>query len=238
MRQAGRFHLIKTQALTVAGVIEDLPANETLQFDFVLPWSYNEEQNQWLRTAGWGSNNCYTLVELQDKSAFATVDAQLRKTLKANEPASNAVAFLHPMAKWHLYSKFDNGVVVGGQIEQVRMFALMAIAILLIACINFMNLSTARVHKRAKEVGIRKTIGGSRRALAWQFFIESLFFSALASLLAMLLLLLGFPSLNRAAADGPSNTVQPMDYSGSGLSACFYSLVLAPAAIRPSIFRL
>jgi putative ABC transport system permease protein len=187
----------KKQPLAVSGVIEDLPLNETLQFDYVLPWSFNEEQNQWLRNAGWGSNNCYTLIQLQNKTAFTMADAQLRKTLKANDPSSNAVAFLHPMAKWHLYSKFENGVVVGGQIEQVQLFAFMAIAILLIACINFMNLSTARSHKRAKEVGVRKAIGGSRKALIKQFYTESFFYSALASLLAILLLFPALPLLNR-----------------------------------------
>jgi putative ABC transport system permease protein len=188
--------LNKTQTLTVSGVIEDLPTNETLQFDFVLPWSFNEEQNPWLRTASWGSNNCYTLIQLQNKSAFATVDARLRAMLKSNDPSSNAVAFLHPMAKWHLYSKFENGVVAGGQIEQVRLFALMAIAILFIACINFMNLSTARSYKRAKEIGIRKTIGGTRQTLIGQFYVESFFFLALASLIAILLLAAGLPWLN------------------------------------------
>ena len=187
----------KTQSLAVSGVIEDIPTNETLQFDYVVPWSLNEEQNQWLRTAGWGSNNCYTLIQLKNKAAFATVDGQLRKTMKANDPSSNAVAFLHPMAKWHLYSKFENGIEVGGQIEQVRLFALMAIAILLIACINFMNLSTARSFRRAKEIGIRKTIGGSRKALMGQFYVESFFFSALASLVAILVLVAALPLLNR-----------------------------------------
>jgi putative ABC transport system permease protein len=187
----------KKQPLAVSGVIEDLPVNETLQFDYVLPWSFNEEQNQWLRDAGWGSNNCYTLIQLQNRAAFPMADAQLRKTLKVNDPSSNSVAFLHPMAKWHLYSKFENGVVVGGQIEQVQLFALMAIAILLIACINFMNLSTARSHKRAKEVGVRKAIGGSRKALIGLFYTESFFYSALASLLALLLLAPALPLLNR-----------------------------------------
>jgi putative ABC transport system permease protein len=186
----------KTHTLEVSGIIEDLPVNETLQFDYVLPWSFNEEQNQWLTTEGWGSNNCYTLIELQDNSTFAAVDAQLRKAVKSNDPTSSSVAFLHPMAKWHLYSKFENGEVAGGQIEQVRIFGLMAIAILLIACINFMNLSTARSHKRAKEVGIRKTIGSSRNDLIWQFYGESFLFSALASFFAILLLFFGLPSLN------------------------------------------
>jgi putative ABC transport system permease protein len=186
----------KIHALVVSGVIEDLPVNETLQFDYVLPWSFNEEQNKWLTTAGWGSNNCYTLVELQNNTAFESADAQLRTMVKANDPSTSSVAFLHPMAKWHLYSKFENGKIAGGQIEQVRMFGLMAIAILLLACINFMNLSTARSDKRAKEVGIRKTIGSSRYDLIWQFYTESFLFSFLASLLAILLLFLGLPSLN------------------------------------------
>jgi putative ABC transport system permease protein len=185
------------QSLVVSGVMEDLPGNETLQFDFILPWTFNEEQNKWITGAGWGSNNCYTLVELQNQAVFTTVDAELRHTIKANDPNSNSVAFLHPMSKWHLYSKFDNGKVVGGQIEQVRLVGLMAVAILIIACINFTNLSTARSHRKARDVGIRKTIGSSRGGLVWQFFTESFFYAALASVLSISLLFFGLPPINK-----------------------------------------
>ena len=187
----------KGQALQVSGVIENLPANETLSFDYILPWSLNEEENSWLREAGWGSNNCYTLVELKDAASYGHTDALFRRLVKTHFPAGNAEAFLHPMSAWHLYSKFENGKVVGGAIEQVRLFAILAIGILLIACINFMNLSTARSQKRAREVGIRKTIGSSRGDLIRQFFMESFFFSLLASVLALVLLEGGLPFLNR-----------------------------------------
>jgi ABC-type antimicrobial peptide transport system permease subunit len=92
--------------------------------------------------------------------------------------------FGHPAAKWHLYSKFENGKAVGGQIVIVRLFMIIAGFILLIACINFMNLSTARSEKRVKEVGIRKVVGARRSLLVWQFLAESLLFSLIAGLFA------------------------------------------------------
>jgi putative ABC transport system permease protein len=187
----------KKEELQVSGVVNDLPSNETLQFDYILPWSLYVEENNWIRSADWGSNNCYTFLELSDQAAFAKADALLRKMVKAHQPGANSEAFLHPMSQWHLYSKFENGKLSGGLIEQVRLFAIMAIGILLIACINFMNLSTARSQNRAREVGLRKAIGSSRNDLIRQFFMESFFFSTLASLLAILLLEAGLPFLNR-----------------------------------------
>src|SRR5205823_9277079 len=109
------------------------------------------------------------------------------------------VMLLHPMSKWHLYSEFKNGVNVGGAIQYVWMFAIIGVFVLLLACINFMNLSTARSEKRAKEVGIRKAIGSLRSQLIRQFFSESLLVVALAFGLSLLLVQLSIPIFNEVA---------------------------------------
>src|SRR6202035_2144025 len=107
--------------------------------------------------------------------------------------------FLQPMSKWHLYSEFKNGVNTGGAIQYVWLFGIIGIFVLLLACINFMNLSTARSEKRAKEVGIRKTVGSLRRQLIVQFFSESLLTVLFAFALSILFVEIALPSFNGVA---------------------------------------
>ena len=126
-------------------------------------------------------------------------DAKLKK-VNAQLAKKNPELFLHPISKWHLYSKFENGVNVGGAIQYVWMFGVIGVFVLLLACINFMNLSTARSEKRAKEVGIRKVVGSLRKQLTQQFFSESLLTVAFAFLLSLLLVFLTLPFFNDVAA--------------------------------------
>jgi putative ABC transport system permease protein len=107
--------------------------------------------------------------------------------------------FLHPMSQWELYSEFKNGVNIGGQIKYVWLFGIIGVFILMLACINFMNLSTARSRKRAREVGIRKAIGSERSQLIHQFFTESYLVVFLAFLVALLLVELLLPPFNAVA---------------------------------------
>ena len=118
---------------------------------------------------------------------------------KENPPSYKPEFFIHPMSKWHLYGEFKNGVNTGGMITYVWLFGIIGIFVLLLACINFMNLSTARSEKRAKEVGIRKTVGSLRWQITGQFFIESLVFVALAFILAVGLALLILPFFNEVS---------------------------------------
>src|SRR6185436_5846490 len=104
--------------------------------------------------------------------------------------------FAFPMSKWRLNSDFKNGKNVGGMIEYVRLFTIIAIIILLIACVNFMNLSTARSEKRAKEVGVRKTLGSDKRQLILQFFFESMILASLAFILSVIAVYLLMPAFN------------------------------------------
>jgi putative ABC transport system permease protein len=184
------------QALSVSGVIANLPSNETEQFDFVLPWSLYEEQNEWIKSSGWNSNNCYTFVELSNPAVFKSADGQIRKIINTHQHEFIQEAFLHPLSRWHLYSKFEMGKEAGGRISQVKLFFSLAFGILLIACFNFMNLSTARSQNRAKEIGIRKTMGSSKRSLVGQFLTESFLITFIASLLTILLLSFSLPLFN------------------------------------------
>lgn len=184
--------------LIVTGILKDIPANETNQFDFIMPWALNLQNNPSLSNAGWGANVCQTYIRLGDQQAFATADGLFRKMLKEHDgPQNNTEAFLYPFSRYHLYDKFENGKPAGGRIEQVRLLAILAFGILLIACINYMNLSTARSQTRAKEIGIRKTLGSSRSALMGHFLQESLLYSICASLLAVLLLDISLPYFNQ-----------------------------------------
>ncbi len=183
--------------LKVTGIVENPPVNSSLQYDYVVPWKVYENENPWTKTAGWNSNFCMTFVELSSQQQFEQADAQVRTLINSNQDGYKGEAFLFPFSKQQLYSKFENGVSVGGAIDQVKLFLWLAIGILLIACVNFMNLSTARSQKKALEVGVRKTLGSSRNALLWQFMSESIMISALAMILALLIVIVSMPYFNQ-----------------------------------------
>lgn len=183
--------------LKVTGVVENPPANSSIKYDYALPWTIFENENTWTKNAGWTSNYCYTFVELSSKDQYAQADALIRKMINSNQDSYKGEAFLFPFAKQKLYSKFENGVSVGGAIDQIKLFLWLAIGILLIACVNFMNLSTARSQKKALEVGVRKTLGSSRNALLGQFISESIIISAMAMVLALLIVVLCMPYFNQ-----------------------------------------
>ena len=181
--------------LFVAGIYDDPPANSTIgahETAFIASWNYYANnvlaRNTW---TNWQDNSWQLFVELSDEADMATVSAKIKDSklnrLSKDEARFKPVIFLHPMSKWHLYSVFKNGVLVGGNIQNVWLFGLIGFFVLLLACINFMNLSTARSEKRAKEVGIRKTIGSLRGQLIGQFFCESILVALFAFAFALLL---------------------------------------------------
>lgn len=162
---------IDSNSFTVTGILKDLPVNTKFDFEMILPWSYLVRTGQ--SDEDWGNNSCKTYVQLQPGSNGDVVNAKVKDVTKRNSNGrEQQEIFLHPIDKWHLYSTFENGKIAGGRIETVRMFAIIAIFILLIACINFMNLSTARSEKRAKEVGIRKVAGANKQLLIGQFWVS------------------------------------------------------------------
>jgi putative ABC transport system permease protein len=189
----------------VSGVYKDLPGNTTLHdVAFLGPWEYyiHSPGNERSLT-DWGNNSLFLYVQIADNADMAKVSAKI-KNIKLDKMSKedlkfNPIIFLQPMSKWHLYSEFKNGVNTGGAIQYVWLFGIIGIFVLLLACINFMNLSTARSEKRAKEVGIRKAVGSLRGQLIKQFFCESFLIAALAFMLSLLLAELAMPYFNDVA---------------------------------------
>lgn len=185
--------------LKVTGVLKDVPKNGSLQFDCLIPWAMNEEMNGWVKESkdNWGNYSFQVFLELNNPSNEVAVEKAVHDMLiKHGEDEIKNELFLHPITRWRLHSKFEEGKEAGGMIEYVQMFSVLAVFILVIACINFMNLSTARSERRAKEVGIRKSIGSRRRELVLQFLGESLFITAIAFVIAVLLAQVLLPLYN------------------------------------------
>ncbi len=183
------------QNYIVSGILKDIPSNSTLQFEWVAPFEIYFQQYEWLKS--WGSNSLGTYVELKPGVQPQSVNKILYNFIQKRIPSSIARPFLHSMNDWRLYNKFDNGVQTGGgRIEYVRLFSIIAGIILLIACINFMNLSTARSEKRAKEIGIRKVLGSGKRDLVFQFLGEALLMALVAGIIALLIMTLALPAFN------------------------------------------
>lgn len=183
---------------TVTGVLKDLPNNTRFEFAYLLPWSYVQALG-W-NDQSWGNNSVRTYTLLKEGALQPVFDNKVKNITidhtKESANASTTEVFTHPIGKVHLYGKSEDGKLVGGQVETVRLFAIIAGFILLIACINFMNLSTARSEKRAKEVGIRKVSGAGRRLLIFQFLGESIFLCIIAFAIALLLVQLALPGFN------------------------------------------
>ncbi|WP_298753841.1 ABC transporter permease [uncultured Psychroserpens sp.] len=178
----------------VTGVIENLPKNVSFPFSWVAPFERYSEGAQWMTE--YGSNFSDTFVELSPEANFETVDTQVRALIGKKAEFTDDYAFLHSIKDWHLRSKFEGGEIVGGRITYVRLFMIIAFIILLIACINFMNLSTARSEKRANEVGVRKAMGSSRSRLITQFISEALILAFIAAAFSVLLLAVLLPQFN------------------------------------------
>jgi ABC-type antimicrobial peptide transport system permease subunit len=171
-----------------------------------VPFQLQESIYPWIKLyhkTNWGNNSWQVLVQLKDQATEKAVDAKIKNVVISHFTDENTLksikpeVFLHPMAKWRLYGDFENGVNTGGFIKYVRMFGILGLVVLLIACINFMNLSTARSEKRAKEVGVRKAVGSDRKQLVRQFLSESLFISILAFLFALGIVALALPYFNQ-----------------------------------------
>ncbi|HLY71664.1 MAG TPA: ABC transporter permease, partial [Puia sp.] len=182
------------QNYVVSGVLKDIPENSSLQFEWVAPFQIWYQQSPWAYK--WENNCLSTYVEVKPGANLANINKQMYNFVQKRAPTSTGHVFLFGMNDWHLYNDFQNGKQTGGgQIEYVRLFSIIAWVILLIACINFMNLATARSEKRAREVGVRKVLGAGRKRLISQFIGEALlmaFLSAVAGVFIMSFTLSGF----------------------------------------------
>lgn len=184
--------------LRVTAVIRDVPSNSSFTFDALVPWNFYEME-EWVKNNmdNWGNYSFQVFLELADPRAKDEVEMKIKDLLtRHGETDYLKELFLHPLQDWRLYSNFENGRSSGGMIEYVKMFTVIAIFILVIACINFMNLSTARSERRAREVGIRKSVGSRRMELIGQFLGESIFISLIAFSIAVLMAQLLLPFYN------------------------------------------
>jgi ABC-type antimicrobial peptide transport system permease subunit len=179
---------------TITGVFKDLPANSSIKFEWLSPFKIYHDQNEWLKE--WDNNGIQTFVELEKNTNPGTVNSKLENYLKAKGTSIVAVPFLFGMNEWRLFSKFEGGKQTGGRIQYVRMFTIIAWIILFIACINFMNLATARSEKRAREVGVRKVLGAGKKTLIRQFIGEAMIMAFLSLLIAVCMIILILPSFN------------------------------------------
>ncbi|MFD2514628.1 ABC transporter permease [Pontibacter locisalis] len=190
------FKIDNNKSYTVTGVAKDAPKNSTIQFDYVLPledW-INSPDGGWLKE--WGNNGIRTFVQLQPGTDIVAFNEKIKPIVKQHNQDSNIDLFVQSVSDMYLYGDFRNGKVGGGRIETVRLLSIVAIFILVIACINFMNLATARSAKRAKEVGVRKAIGANKSALVSQFMVESVLVSFLALFVSLNLTGMLLPSFN------------------------------------------
>jgi putative ABC transport system permease protein len=191
----------------VTGVYEDLPDNTDFKdMSFIAPFDLYLSSYAWARKkyTDWGNIAINIYVQVKPGVQYDKASAHIRNALTphiGNEFAERKpILFLQPMSRWHLYSKFENGVnVTSDQLQYIRFYAIIGLFVLLLACINFMNLSTARSEQRAKEVGIRKVMGSRRKQLITQFFSESLVLASFSFLLAIIIVQLSLPWFNQVA---------------------------------------
>jgi len=187
-----------TDIFTVTGVLKDLPNNTAFDFEYLLPWSYMTKIG-WDDNY-WGNNSVETFILLKPGVSQASFDAKIKNiTINHNKDGdkSTTQVFTQLFSDAYLYDKSENGQYVGGRIERVKLFGIIAAFILLIACINFMNLSTARSEKRAKEVGIRKVVGAPKSSLIAQFIGESIMMAFFAGIIAVIIVELSLAGFNK-----------------------------------------
>ncbi len=189
----------------VAGVFEDLPHNTTLyELKFFLPWNKYITTEQWLKDAAtqWNNHSWQAFVEVADNVDMEQETAKIKNVVMVHKNAATEgkeQAYLFAMDKWRLYSDIKDGKAAGGRIQFIWLFSVIGVFVLLLACINFMNLSTARSEKRAKEVGIRKTVGSMRIQLIRQFLSESVLVALISFVFSILLVILLMPLFNKLA---------------------------------------
>ncbi|WP_162342752.1 ABC transporter permease [Cyclobacterium salsum] len=180
----------------VQGILADLPSTSSVQFDYILPYQlmFDKPFNGWLQN--WGSNGPSTLVRLSKESDPGKFSQKIENFINERNEGSSVQLFAFPQEDLYLHGQFKGGEQVAGRFSYVKLFALIGFFILLIACINFMNLSTAKSQKRAREVGVRKVVGAENGALMVQFLTESIFITFFAALMALLLVEISLPVFN------------------------------------------
>jgi putative ABC transport system permease protein len=235
-------HIGNKLDVKVTGIYEDLPYNsEFSSVKFIVPWELYVSSVTWVQNSvdHWDNNSFQLFVQLADHADFDAVNQKITGFKQANvapeDRKLHTALFLFPMRDWHLRSHWDdNGRQTGGLIEYVRLFGTVGIFVLLLACINFMNLSTARSERRAKEVGIRKSIGSLRSQLIGQFYSESLLVVLFASILALGVVQLVLPWFNHVA--GKEMTIPWADPVFWILGLAFAGITAIVAGSYPALY--
>ena len=183
-----------TDNVMVTGVLDGIPKSSSLTFDFLMSFEQWRKKNDWAKE--WGNNGPRCYVMIAPNTSIDRVNAKIKNYIKTKNKESNVELFLQNYGESYLYSDWENGKQNGGRVEYVKIFSIVAIIILVIACINFMNLATARSLRRAREIGVRKVVGAGKRQLIGQFIGESLFVSFIAICFSLLIVFLLLPSFN------------------------------------------
>lgn len=212
------------QEYAITGVVKDLPENVSFRFNWLASFKLFENQNDWLQY--WGNNGIITYAELEPGADVVAINKKLYNYIDSKAKGSIAKMSVYPMNRWRMYDTFDNGKEIAGRIKYVNLFSLIAWIILIIACINFMNLSTARSEQRAREVGVRKVMGAGKGKLIGQFIGESVIMSMISATIAILLIYLAIPTFNTIVEKQLSvNILQPVHISGLILIALVCGLI-------------
>lgn len=217
----------------VSGVMKDLPKNSSLSFEYLLPFpTFFDQNKEWIDQ--WGNNNIRTFILLKEGTNAADFQAKFTDEVKAHNEQTNVKLFIQPFGEAYLYGEFTEGKQNGGRIDYVRIFFIVAVFVLVIACINFMNLSTAQASKRAKEVGLRKVIGAVPRQLFRQFMGESFITVTVAAVFSFLIAALVIPYFNDLT--GKSLSLNLLDWK---IVTIFIGLIVFTSVLAgsyPAIF--
>ncbi len=216
----------------VSGVFETIPNNSTYRFDFVIPYEDYIENNSWNKN--WKNNGPSTFITLKEGVDPILFSSKISNYVKLKDsPESKVDLFLKKYSEQYLYGKYSNGIQDGGRIEYVRLFSIIAIFILLIACVNFMNLATARASKRAQEVGIRKAIGANRNTLIKHFLSESMILTSCAMFLAYFIVVAILPQFNEVTG---KNII--LEFSGEIALASILAVLITGilAGLYPAVY--
>jgi putative ABC transport system permease protein len=189
--------LDRDKSFNVTGVFEDVPHSSSFQFDFVVPYSFFFDTNNWLKN--WGNNGPSTYIVTKDGTDPVALEGKIKDYVKAKNKDSNVSLFLAKYSDRYLHGDYKEGRQDGGRIVFIELFSVIAVFILLIACINFMNLSTARATRKSKEVGIKKTVGAGRQSLIVQYLSESMITATLALIISVTVASVLIPFFNLIA---------------------------------------
>lgn len=193
-----QFKLDGNREAMVSGVFENIGDNSSVQFDWLMPAQHFFSQNEWVDDWGNGSFKIYFLADVDDIPAIQKrIYDEIIVHAAGQDNAGEEYLIVHKFEDYYLYSNFENGVISGGRIDNVKILTIVAVFLLAIASINFMNLATARSGRRSKEVGLRKVMGAYKSSISVQFFVESILLSAISMIISVLFVWLLLPYFNQ-----------------------------------------